>query len=220
MPLAGAQAVIFDCDGVLVDSETIMIAEERAGFARAGLVYDDATYLSRFVGLVEADWQAAIRADHAALGAGPFPEKIFDEIAAASRARMDGELQAMPGVAAFINGLSVPMAVASSSSRSGLARKLAQTGLAAAFAGHVYSGDEVAKGKPAPDLFLLAATRLGVAPPACVVIEDSVNGVRAGVAAGMRVIGFTGGGHADAALAARLTDAGAERVVARFEALV
>jgi beta-phosphoglucomutase-like phosphatase (HAD superfamily) len=85
-------------------------------------------------------------------------------------------------------------------------------GLWSHFEPHVYSADHVAKAKPAPDLFLHAAEKLGVQPAECLVLEDSVNGVIAGRAAGMRVWGFLGGGHAHDRLGARLTAAGAERL--------
>ena len=90
--------------------------------------------------------------------------------------------------------------------------KIRGLGLWDEFNGHVYSGDDVARGKPAPDLFLLSAERLGVAPERCIAIEDSVNGVKSGVAAGMMVWGFVGGPHCLLDQHERLTAAGATRV--------
>src|SRR5699024_7858128 len=98
--------------------------------------------------------------------------------------------------------------------REGLERKLRQVELWDHFGGHVYSAEHVVNAKPAPDLFLHAAAQLGVAPADCLVIEDSVNGVKAGLAAGMTVWGFLGGGHADDGLAARLRAAGVSKVLA------
>jgi beta-phosphoglucomutase-like phosphatase (HAD superfamily) len=103
--------------------------------------------------------------------------------------------------------------VASSSTKEGLERKLRQVGLWSHFEPHVYSADHVANAKPAPDLFLHAAEKLGVRPDECLVLEDSVNGVVAGRAAGMRVWGFLGGGHVHDRLGERLIAAGAERLV-------
>lgn len=103
--------------------------------------------------------------------------------------------------------------MASSSTKEGLERKLRQVGLWDHFGGHVYSAEHVTNAKPAPDLFLHAAAQLGIAPVDCLVIEDSVNGVKAGIAAGMTVWGFLGGGHADDGLAARLTGAGAVKIL-------
>jgi beta-phosphoglucomutase-like phosphatase (HAD superfamily) len=102
--------------------------------------------------------------------------------------------------------------VASSSTLARLRHSLGLTGLYARFAPHVFSAEQVARGKPAPDLFLHAATEMGYAPARCLVIEDSTSGVRGAVAAGMRVWGFIGGGHCADGHAARLRDAGAERV--------
>jgi len=104
-------------------------------------------------------------------------------------------------------------AVASSSTKEGLERKLRQVGLWSYFDPHVYSADHVVNAKPAPDLFLHAAEKLGVPPQDCLVLEDSVNGVIAGRAAGMLVWGFLGGGHVHGRLGERLTAAGAERLV-------
>jgi beta-phosphoglucomutase-like phosphatase (HAD superfamily) len=112
-----------------------------------------------------------------------------------------------------VTGTELLKAVASSSTREGLERKLRQVGLWEHFAPHVYSADHVVHAKPAPDLFLHTAEALGVAPDECLVLEDSVNGVIAARAAGMRVWGFLGGGHSHDRLGARLTAAGAERLV-------
>ena len=110
-------------------------------------------------------------------------------------------------------------AVASSSGIDGLHEKLKLTGLHHLFSPHIYSGQQVERGKPAPDLFLFAAARLDRAPEDCLVIEDSVNGIRAAVSAGMEAWGFTGGGHADADLEGRLIHAGAQKVVSNYDEL-
>ncbi|MCA8926868.1 MAG: HAD family phosphatase [Alphaproteobacteria bacterium] len=211
-----ASAIIFDCDGVLVNSEALIIAVERRFLAEIGLVYDDVDYMTRFVGTSDRDFVAALRADHAVRGTGAFPPDFLERVRAACYDRFTTDLRAVDGLEAYLARLARPKAVASSSTVRSLARKLALTGLAPWFGAHVYSAEHVARGKPAPDLFLHAAERLGVAPADCVVVEDSVNGVRAGVAAGMRVWGFTGGGHGDEGLAGRLADAGAAVVFARF----
>ena len=101
--------------------------------------------------------------------------------------------------------------VASSSAPARLRHSLSLTGLLRYFEPHVFSATQVARGKPAPDLFLFAAASMQRAPAACVVIEDSVPGVQAAVAAGMRVIGFTGGGHCRPGHAERLRAAGRDR---------
>jgi HAD superfamily hydrolase (TIGR01509 family) len=211
-----ANAVIFDCDGVLVNSEAIVIGVERQFLAELGLVYADAEYLTRFVGTSEPDFVAALREDHRARGKGLFPDDFLQQVRAVTRERFTTELRAVEGVEALLASLSRPKAVASSSTVRSLERKLSLTRLSDWFGEHVYSADHVDRGKPAPDLFLHAATRLDQPPEACLVIEDSVLGVRAGVAAGMEVWGFTGGGHADAGLADRLVAAGAAQVYERF----
>jgi HAD superfamily hydrolase (TIGR01509 family) len=129
------------------------------------------------------------------------------------RAVMIAHLTEVAGATDAVRALALPKAIASSGSAQGLERKLKQTGLWDYFAPHVYSADHVARAKPAPDLFLHAAAALGVAPVDCLVIEDSVNGVTAARAAGMTVWGFLGGGHAYDGMVARLTAAGAERVL-------
>jgi HAD superfamily hydrolase (TIGR01509 family) len=109
--------------------------------------------------------------------------------------------------------------VASSSAPERLRHSLSLTGLLRCFEPHVFSATEVARGKPAPDLFLFAAASMQVAPVGCVVIEDSVPGVQAAVAAGMRAIGFTGGGHCRPGHAERLRAAGAAAVTDAMAAL-
>ena len=211
-----ASAIIFDCDGVLVNSEELVIDIERRFLAGLGLVYDDVEFLTRFVGTSDRDFVAALQADHAERGQGIFPDDFLQQVRAVSFHRFTTDLRAVEGLEAYLAGLRRPKAVASSSTVRSLTRKLSLTGLADWFGEHVYSAEHVENGKPAPDLFLHAADRLGVAPGGCVVIEDSVMGVQAGIAAGMEVWGFTGGGHADAGLGDRLAAAGAVEVFPRF----
>lgn len=109
--------------------------------------------------------------------------------------------------------------MASSSPRAELLEKLERTGLRQTFDPHIYSAEQVERGKPAPDVFLFAAAQLAAPPLDCVVIEDSVNGVLAARAAGMRVWGFIGGSHADAAMGRRLAEAGADSIIPHHEAL-
>ena len=141
---------------------------------------------------------------------------IAQEVRGSERLRqvMIAHLTEVPGATAVVTGLPLPKAVASSGSRQGLERKLKQVGLWNHFAPHVYSADHVAEAKPAPDLFLHAADALGIAPADCLVIEDSVNGVIGARAAGMTVWGFLGGGHAHDGMGVRLTEAGAQRILA------
>ena len=205
------RAILFDCDGVLVDSEVIALRVELEMLAEQGLTFDRADYAARFMGLSTDAYHAAIDVEARARLGRPVSESIrqSDRL----RAVMVAELTQVDGAADAVAGLALPKAIASSGSMDGLERKLKRTGLWSLFDPHIYGADHVANAKPAPDLFLHAAAALGVAPADCLVIEDSIHGVTAAGAAGMRVWGFLGGGHADDALGARLTAAGAERLV-------
>ncbi|MGB3624828.1 MAG: HAD family hydrolase [Henriciella sp.] len=209
-------AVIFDCDGVIIDSERIIVDTHLQLLGELGLAYPRDVHISRFMGIHNRDYHAALAADAKAQGLD-WPEDVPARLRARTWARYETELQPIEGVADFAGRLACPMAVASSSETASLDIKLRMTGLHDLFAPHIYSGDLVEHGKPAPDLFLHAARQLETDPTQCLVIEDSPNGVKAGRAAGMTVIGFTGGGHADAGLAARLDEAGAHIVSTSFE---
>ncbi|MBM4383995.1 MAG: HAD family phosphatase [Deltaproteobacteria bacterium] len=208
-------AVIFDCDGVLVDSEVLALEIEHATLREFGVAIDPAEYAQLCLGLNEVDWFAAVGR------AAPSLRERMTEFRAVSNARyraaMESDrLRAIDGAQRAVSAVRGQRAVASSSSSASLRGKLDRTGLLALFDPHVYSADLVARGKPWPDLFAHTARSLGVAPARCVVFEDSVNGVRAARAAGMRVWGFAGGGHMTPAIASDLLAHGAERVVASW----
>jgi HAD superfamily hydrolase (TIGR01509 family) len=207
-------AVIFDCDGVLVDSEVLVHEIELAVLAELGLHYDSHDFKMRHLGTSDAAYYQALDQD----GLERLGRTISGEVRPMMKARVaavyDERLGEVPGALAAVAALRLAKAVASSSGVTALDYKLRKTGLWDHFAPHVYSAEHVAHAKPAPDLFLLAAKSLGVRPEDCLVIEDSMHGVTAGRAAGMRVWGFGGGGHMDSRITARLGDAGAERIVA------
>jgi HAD superfamily hydrolase (TIGR01509 family) len=206
-------AVIFDCDGVLVDSEIIAHEVELAVLSEIGLGYDSHDFAIRFMGMSNAAFFAALDAD----GRERLGRSIADEIREPIKQRyyqaIEERLTEVPGALAAIRALRLPKAVASSSEEGALGFKLRKVGHWEHFAPHVFSAQHVKHAKPAPDLFLLAAKALDVPPAECLVIEDTVNGVAAARAAGMQVWGFRGGGHMTDRLAARLTEAGAERIV-------
>jgi HAD superfamily hydrolase (TIGR01509 family) len=205
------KAVIFDCDGVLVDSEKLALQVELEVLAELDLTFDREDYVLRFMGLSTDAYYAAIDEEaRKRLG-----RSIQADARGSDRIRqvMIAHLTEVPGALAAVAALNLPKAVASSGSRAGLERKLRQTGLWDHFAPHVFSADHVANAKPAPDLFLRAAQSLGVPPQDCLALEDSVNGVIAARAAGMTVWGFLGGGHVHDGLGPRLMSAGAERLV-------
>ncbi|PVB61220.1 HAD family hydrolase [Labrenzia sp. 011] len=206
-------AILFDCDGVLVDSEKIYVDVEREYLARIGLHYELDDYMNRFQGLGSTDYWAALDQDHRALGKGGLPESFAPEVDAATMARINRDLSEIKGIKQLLQAHTGARAVASSSRVHRLRHKLRHTGLFAFFDPHIYSGEQVENGKPAPDLFLFAAKKLAVAPSRTLVVEDSINGVKAGLAAGMEVWGFVGGGHSHDGHADQLRAAGAHRIV-------
>ena len=206
-------AVIFDCDGVLVDSEILALEVELAILAEQGLQFEREDYVTRFMGLSHQSFHDEIDREAQARLGRPISDVIRNELATRLRQTMIARLTEVPGAGAAVAGTGLLKAVASSSTREGLERKLRQVGLWDYFDPHVYSADHVAQAKPAPDLFLHAAQALGVDPGECLVLEDSVNGVIAARAAGMTVWGFLGGGHVHDGLGERLVQAGAARLV-------
>jgi HAD superfamily hydrolase (TIGR01509 family) len=200
--------IIFDCDGVLVDSEPIA-ARVLAGAVRdLGLDLTVDEIIERFTGVSLKTVLAGIEKD---LGR-PLPDDFADRLRERDTAAFRRELRAIAGIEGAVASLPMARSVASSGSIAKMRLTLGLTGLLTLFEPHLFSSHQVALGKPAPDLFLYAAARMGVDPTRCVVVEDAVAGVRAAAAAGMRCLGFTGGGHCSSAHAARLTAAGADQV--------
>ena len=193
------EAVIFDCDGTLVDSEPLA----RAAWERTLGPYGYAIGDEEYPGLVGLPY-ARVHGYFAERVDGlPDAGAFWEDYSAALFALIDGELVAFADALETVGALrdrGVAVAVASSSPRARLDRTLRRAGLEGAFAVSV-AGDEVEHGKPAPDMFLAAADRLGVAPAACAVIEDSAPGVAAGLAAGMRTVAIVRDGEDPARLA-------------------
>jgi HAD superfamily hydrolase (TIGR01509 family) len=207
---------IFDLDGVLVDSEPISSRITVAALAEAGIALGAAELAARFLGISPAAMLQTLEAEHGRRLPAGFAERLQARILAA----FEQELAPIAGVEAVLADLPLPCCVASSSAPARIWRSLALTGLLARFAPHLFSAAMVARGKPAPDLFLLAAARLAAAPARCLVIEDSPAGVRAGKAAGMTVLGFAGGSHVEPAAHGRiLAAAGADEVATAMPAL-
>ena len=201
--------LIFDCDGVLVDSEHLACASLAEVMTTLGHSMSADEAMLAFAGRSLKDVLA--RAER--LLSRPIPEDMGERAARQLMARFRHELKAVAGVKEAIAALPYRRCVASSSDPGRLTLSLDVTGLSALFGNNVFSAVEVANGKPAPDLFLLAARRLGEDPSSCIVIEDSVLGVEAAGAAGMAAIGFAGASHANQGLAERLAAAGAEPVI-------
>ncbi|MCF4167200.1 HAD family phosphatase [Zavarzinia compransoris] len=182
--------VIFDCDGVLVDSEGIANRALAEAVTALGHPLGEAESRRDFVGLSMKSVMAGIEAR---IGR-PLPDGWLDDLQVRTYTAFRAELGPVPGVADAVRAVQaagIATCVASSGTPDKLALTLGLTGLAPLFEGHVFSAVSVARGKPAPDLFLHAAARMGHGPETCVVVEDSVPGVTGAVAAGMRALGFS-----------------------------
>jgi HAD superfamily hydrolase (TIGR01509 family) len=192
--------VIFDCDGVLVDSDQISLRIQAEWISALGLAmsYDDC--VRDFLGL---GMPATLRILAERLGR-PVPEGWETELDSAVREGFRRELRPVPGIVEALQALDMPMCVASSGSHEKMRLTLGLTGLWDWFAGRIFSADEVQRGKPSPDLFLHAASRMSTSPERCMVVEDSPFGIAAAKAAGMAALGF-----AAATPAARLDGADA-----------
>ena len=212
-------AVIFDCDGVLVDSEVTGLRVILACLAEIGLPYDRHDYIERFLGTTWPDFYISLDIDHRARLGAPLPADFPAVVSARFAADAAADSLAIAGVHDLVAAIHLPKAIASGSTPADLDRKLRRVGLFEVFAPHIYSAQIVAKGKPSPDIYLHAAAQLGIDPAVCVAVEDSVNGVRSAIAAGMTAIGFVGGGHCSPGLTAKLRDAGATEVADDMPAL-
>ena len=211
--------VIFDCDGVLIDSEVIAGRVHAAELAACGFPVNAADIVQRFVGIRDRDMYQVLEREHGR----PLPPGYNARAKARIAELYRSELKAIAGVAAALEAIHLPVCVASSSSPEKLELGLGLVGLWERFAPHVFSARQVARGKPAPDLFLFAAERMGVAPERALVIEDSVAGVTAARAAGMTAFGFCGGAHCGPGHDEGLIAAGASLVfadMARLPALI
>jgi HAD superfamily hydrolase (TIGR01509 family) len=207
-------ALIFDCDGVLVNSEQIAQEIELKLLASAGMHYEHEEFVGRFSGIAEREYRALLVEDARTRFALTLADTLFDEINAAIGAAYEERLEIIAGADVLAAAWPRRKAVASSSALGTLRFKLRKTGLDAHFGEHVYSADSVAAGKPDPAVFLHSARGLGCAPKRCVVVEDSVNGILAAKRAGMSAIGFVGGAHCLDGHADRLGANGADCVFA------
>jgi HAD superfamily hydrolase (TIGR01509 family) len=207
-------ALIFDFDGVIADSEAIantVLAEIVTGLGHATTLDQS---LSRFA---HRRWDEVIAEIEAAIGK-PLPSDFSGDLKRATLDRFRTDLKEVSGAAAFIRRFAhIPRAIASSSSVDRLQLCLSVLGMEAEFADRVFSADMVVRGKPHPDIFLLAATRLGVSPARCLVIEDSPGGIQAAVAAGMTAVGLCAASHIREGHDVKLRDAGAVHLAQSWE---
>jgi HAD superfamily hydrolase (TIGR01509 family) len=204
--------IIFDCDGVLVDSELLSCRCLSEVLSEFGIALSVGQALELFLGRSTK----AVEQHYRDLGQ-VVPDGFLPRLKSHVLTTFAGTLQPISGVAEVMSDLRVPFCVASSSDIDRVALSLDVTGLRAHFGERIYTAQMVRHGKPAPDLFLHAAERMGVQPARTLVVEDSASGVQAGKAAGMTVWGFVGGSHYRGRDGqAILSGAGADRVFARM----
>jgi HAD superfamily hydrolase (TIGR01509 family) len=196
--------VIFDCDGVLVDSERLSHQVLVDMLAELGVVLGFDEAVERFIGASLPEGMARI---HQLLG-GPPPDDFLPDMGRRTRAAFRAGLTVVPGIVELLDTLQRPFCVASNGNHAKVNFTLGHTGLLPRFAGRIFTADDVAHPKPAPDLFLHAARAMGAAPHHTTVVEDTPTGITAAKAAGMRAIGY-----AAMTPAARLQAAGADAVV-------
>lgn len=185
------ELVIFDCDGVLIDSEIISARVLLSHLASVGVHVDFNHFRANFMGRSWPKVVADIRINYGLALDGEFEETYRRELLEAFRR----ELKPTPGIEKVLEQLDVPFCLATSSTVKRMSRSLELTDLARFFTDRCFTASQVANGKPAPDLFLLAASTMGVPPARCLVIEDSEPGLEAARRAEMRHYHYTGGQH-------------------------
>ena len=183
------ELVIFDCDGVLVDTERLAVRIDVQVLSQLGWELSESEVIERFVGLSDA----TVRAEIEAHTGRPLADDWGQEFEHLYRAAFVAELRAVDGIVEALDRITLQTCVASSGSHDKMRFTLGLTGLLPRFEQRLFSASEVKRGKPAPDLFLHAAARMGVRPAACAVVEDSRYGIEAAHAAGMRAFAYSGG---------------------------
>ena len=202
---ANFDLIIFDCDGVLVDSEVISCRAHAETLTRHGYPITADQVLKRFLGVSDREARLTIEAE---LGCS-LPDDFEAQMKQAALQRYADELGVIPHVGEAIAAIDLPKCVASSGTPEKIRHGLTCAGLYDQLAPHIFSATQVKRGKPAPDLFLFAAEQMSIPPAQCLVIEDSVPGVTGALAAGMTVLGFHGGSHCGTGHAELLRAAGA-----------
>jgi HAD superfamily hydrolase (TIGR01509 family) len=198
--MARFDLVIFDCDGVVVDSERIVFEVFGAFIRSLGVHLSDAETRDQFLGRTLAECMTIVER----LSGEPAPPDALERYCADRDRVLREQVRPVAGVREVLETLTIPFCIASSGGYDKMRITLGATALMPLFEGRLFSATEVARGKPAPDIFLFAAERMGAAPARAAVVEDTVNGVLAGRAAGMTVFGYV-----DLTPAASLLDAGA-----------
>jgi HAD superfamily hydrolase (TIGR01509 family) len=197
--------IIFDCDGVLVDSEVIACRVDADTLTRHGYPITADQVLDRFLGRSMRQVNLEIEAELGRSLPDDFSTQRLEELYRSFAA----ELEAVPHIHQTLDTIAQPVCVASSGTHERMRISLGRAGLYDRFAPHIFSATQVRNGKPAPDLFLFAAEQMAMSPKQCLVIEDSAPGIAAALAAGMTVLGFHGGSHCRPGYADTLRAAGA-----------
>jgi len=202
---SNVELVIFDCDGVLVDSEVISCRAHAETLTRHGYPITSEQVLTRFLGVSDREARQAIETE---LG-HKLPDDFEQQVKTATLRSYADDLRLIPNIDTAIAGIDLPKCVASSGTPEKIRHGLTCAGLYDLLAPHIFSASQVKRGKPAPDLFLFAAGQMRASPERCVVIEDSIPGITGALAAGMTVLGFYGGSHCRLGYADTLRAAGA-----------
>ncbi|MCJ8508222.1 HAD family phosphatase [Rhizobium lemnae] len=215
--MSGFDLIIFDCDGVLVDSEIIAAQVESRLLTEAGYPISVEEMGERFAGMT---WKNILLAIEKEVDI-PLSASLLDKSEKLLDQRLERDVKVIEGVKLALSRISTQACICSNSSSHRLDMMLTKVGLKPYFAPHIFSAKDLGpdKVKPRPDIFLHALETFKVSPSRAVVVEDSVHGIHGAVAAGCRVIGFTGASHTYPSHADRLTDAGAETVISRMSDL-
>lgn len=215
--MEGFDLIIFDCDGVLVDSEIIAAEVESRLLTEAGYPIGAEEMGERFAGMT---WQNILLAIEREASI-PLSASLLDKSEKLLDARLASDVKIIDGVKLMLSRIRKPYCICSNSASHRLDMMLSKVGLRQIFAPHIYSAKDLGddRVKPKPDIFLHGAKQFGADPSRTLVIEDSVHGIAGARAAGMRVVGFTGASHTYPSHADRLTEAGAETVISRMSEL-
>lgn len=212
--MSGFDLILFDCDGVLVDSEIIAAQVESKLLRDAGFDITAEDMCVRFAG---TDWKNILLTIEKEADI-PLSASLIDKSEKLLDTALAQRVKMIDGVKFALSKITEQRCICSNSSSPRLDMMLSKVGLKPYFAPHIYSAKDLGpdRAKPKPDIYLHGAKQFGADPSRCLVIEDSTHGIHAARAAGMRVIGFTGGSHTYPTHADRLTDAGAETVISRM----
>lgn len=208
--------IIFDFDGVLVDSEVLACQSVVETLVESGFDATMDEIHEKYTGISTAGMMKMMEEEYGR----PLPDDFTTRMRARARALFRTNLPPIPHIQTALDDITVRKCIASSSTMDGILYKLQATGLNGYFPPpNIFNAEMVQNGKPAPDLFLHAAARMNAVPEQCIVIEDSVAGVTAAVAAGMPVLGFTGGSHIRTGHDAKLREVGATDIFGDMRAL-